>query len=131
MVGVLLLGCASVETVREAPESKGEERLYSISYERMVRVVETTLPTLDLENIDKQSVEPQKMVFLGTHGVTWLSWGEIVRVIVSGVDAEKTSVRVHWRRKFRDGLIALDPDWKDAVFAAIEEHLSDHSQLDQ
>jgi hypothetical protein len=44
VTGVLLLGCASVDSVRDAPTSKGEERIFEVGYKRMVDVVSTTLP---------------------------------------------------------------------------------------
>jgi len=119
----LLSGCASVNSVRAAPEFKGEERLFDVSYEHMVGTVETMLPLLGLENVDKQSNDPRITVFVGTHGVTAASWGEVVRVIVTEVDVAKTSVRVYWRSKFRDGLITSAPDWNEEVFAGIEERV--------
>jgi hypothetical protein len=124
MVAVALLsGCASVDSVRDAPESKGEERFFNVSYRRMVEVVATTLPSIGLENVDKQSNDPRITVFLGTVGVRMVSWGEIVRVTVTEIDVAKTSVRVYWRHKFRDGIISAAPNWKEDVFAGIEERL--------
>ncbi len=123
VAGPLLSGCASVNSVRDAPESEGEERLFDVSYERIVGVVETMLPLLGLENVDKQSNAPQSTVFVGTHGVTGASWGEVVRVIVTEIDATKTSVRVYWRSKFRDGIITSAPNWQEEIFSGIEERL--------
>ena len=73
--GPLLSGCASVESVRDAPESYGEERIFDVSYVRMNDVVAATLPLLGLENVDKQSDDSRTAVFVGTHGVTPASWG--------------------------------------------------------
>lgn len=123
VAGALLSGCASVDSVRDAPESEGEERFFDVGYEQMVSVVATTLPSLGLDNVEKRSNESRITVFLGTHGVTLASWGEIVRVIVTEIDAEKTSIRVHWRSKFRDGIITSAPDWIEEVFAGVEERL--------
>ena len=119
----LAAGCASVDSVRDAQESKGEERFFNMSYIRMLDVVAITLPSIGLKNVDKQSNDPRITVFLGTSGVSPASWGEIVRVIVTEIDVAKTSVRVHWRHKFRDGVISSAPNWKEDVFAGIEERL--------
>ena len=120
---VLLSGCASVDSVRDAPGSKGEERFFDVSYRRMVDVVATTLPSIGLENVDKQSNDPRITVFLGTGGVSPASWGEIVRVTVTEIDVARTSVRIYWRHKFRDGIISFAPSWTEDVFAGIEERL--------
>jgi hypothetical protein len=119
----LLLGCASVETVRDAPTSSGEERIFDADFERMDDVVAAALPLLGLENIDRKLDDSGAAVFVGTHGITPASWGEVVRVIVTEVGVTRSSVRVHWRSKFRDGVITSAPDWHDEVFAAIEEQL--------
>ena len=121
--GPLLSGCASVESVRDAPKSYGEERIFDVSYVRMNDVVATTLPLLGLENVDKQSDDSRTAVFVGAHGVTPASWGEIVRVIVTEVGVARSSVKVYWRSKFRDGVITSAPDWQDEVFAGLEERL--------
>ena len=123
VAGSLLSGCGSVDSVRDAPESRGEKRLFDVSYERMVGVVATTLPSLGLENVDKQSSAPKSTVFVGTHGITPASWGEVVRVIVTEIDVANTSVSVYWRSKFRDGIISSSPNWKEEVFAGIDERL--------
>ncbi len=123
VIGALLSGCASVDSVRDAPESRGEERFYDLSYERMVDVVAKTLPLLGLEDIEKQSNDPRTTVFIGTHGITLASWGEVVRVIVTEIYLPETSVRVYWRHKFSDGIITSAPNWEEDVFAAIEERI--------
>jgi hypothetical protein len=123
VTGVLLLGCASVDSVRDAPTSKGEERIFEVGYKRMVDVVSTTLPSVGMENVEKQSDVPQVTVFLGTAGVDLWSWGEIVRVTVTEIDSTSTSVRVYWRHKLRDGVISFAPNWTEDVFTGIEERL--------
>lgn len=123
VTGFLLLGCASVESVRDAPMSKGEERIFDVGYRRMVDVVSATLPSIGLENVEKQPDEPQVTVFLGTAGVDLWSWGEIVRVTVTEIDSTRTSVRVYWRHKFRDGVISFATNWTEEIFSGIEERL--------
>lgn len=120
---VLLSACASVDSVRDAPENKGEVRIFDENYERMVSVAATTLPLLELENINRQSSDPRTTVFLATHGATLASWGEVVRVIVTETDVTKTSVRVYWRSMFRNGVITSAPNWPEEVFTGIEEEL--------
>jgi hypothetical protein len=122
----LASGCASVETVREAPESKGKEQTFEATYARMLEVVDDTLVALELENVERQSSDPgapKQAVFLGTAGVDLWSWGEIVRVTVAEVDPTRTSVRVYWRHKLRDGLISFAPNWTENVFEGIEKRL--------
>ena len=119
----LLWGCASTNSIRDAPASAGEEQLFDVSYERIVGLVATLLPLLDLENVDKHSNAPQSTVFVGAHGITAASWGEVVRVIVTEIDATKTSVRVHWRSKFRAGIITSSPNWQEEIFSGIGEGL--------
>ena len=121
--GPLLSGCASVESVRDAPESYGDERILDVSYERMNDVVAKTLPLLGLENVDKRSDDSRTAVFVGTHGVTPASWGEVVRVMVTEVGVARSSAKVYWRSKFRDGVITSAPDWQDDVFVGIEQRL--------
>lgn len=119
----LFSGCASADSVRNAPESKGKEQVFNVGYSGIVETVATTLPAIGLENIDRQSNDSQTTVFLGTVGVTPQSWGEIVRVTVTNIDVDTSSVKVYWRHKFRDGPISFAPDWSDKVFTGIEERL--------
>lgn len=126
LIIVLAAGCASVETVREAPQSKGEEQTFEATYARMLEVVDETLVALELENVERQSSDPgspKQTVFLGTAGVDLWSWGEIVRVTVAEVDPTKTSVMVFWRHRLRDGLISFAPNWTENLFEGIEERL--------
>jgi hypothetical protein len=98
-------------------------RSYDLSYELMVGVVARTLPILGLENIERESHDPRTTVFIGTHGVTLASWGEVVRVIVTETAPHETHVRVYWRSKFRDGIITSAPSWEEEVFTGIQEQM--------
>ena len=113
--------CATVDSVRDAPKTAGEERTYAVSYQRMTELVARTLPSIDLEIVSREVFETKQTLFMATSPVRWSSWGEIVRVTVSEVDANHATVAVHWRRNFNDGVIAPVPYWQGRVFAAIEE----------
>ena len=113
--------CATVDSVRDAPKTAGEERTYAVSYERLTELVARTLPSIDLEIVSREVFERKQTLFMATSPMRWSNWGEIVRVTVSEVDENHATVAVHWRRNFNDGVIAPVPDGQGRVFAAIEE----------
>ena len=119
----LSAGCATVDSVRDAPETAGEERTYGVAYDRMTELVARTLPSIDLAIVSRDVFETKQTLFMATSPMKWNSWGEIVRVTVSEVDASNATVAVHWRHNFNDGLMSPVPDWKGKVFTAIEERL--------
>ena len=42
VAGAVLSGCASTDSVRDAPETKGEQRSFDVGYGHMVSLIETT-----------------------------------------------------------------------------------------
>lgn len=121
---LLLAGCATVDTIRDAPEAKGDKWVYDETYAELVELVDALLPALGLKNVEKRSTDTKVTVFVATHGITIASWGEVVRVTVTEFDAARTSVTVYWRSKFRDGIITSAPNWKKEIFDAIAESLA-------
>lgn len=125
IAAAVVSGCASVNSVRDAHETKGEQRSFDVSYPDMLSMAETTLSSLGIGIVDTQTSDSGSTVFLGTDGVTFSSWGEIIRVTVSKSDPANTSVTVYWRHRFRDGLVSFTRDWTEDIFADIEKRAAD------
>lgn len=119
----LLLGCASVDSVGNADASSGEEHVFNADFISTVEAVTESLPALGVENIEVRPDNATTTVFLGSVGITPASWGEVVRVIVTALDPEQSSVRVYWRHKFRDGPVSFAPNWEKKIFASLSERL--------
>lgn len=100
-VGGLLLalgGCATAETVRDAPMSSGTARSFAASYDR------TTAATLDAlrqfnVNITSTQEQPTGLLILVTKSLSAFSWGEVGRVAVERSAAPPTTVRVVWEKR--------------------------------
>ncbi len=106
----LAAACASVQGVRSELIDAGEVRFYAAPFGAVVAATRTTVQTLEIKVQDTATVDSTTWMVLGTKGMSMMSYGEVVRVIVHQTSDGPVAVRV---------VTSPRPRWKAlALFSA-------------
>lgn len=117
LVLVLLGGCASMETVKQA-KGEGEMRTYSYTYNT---VYAATLSVVVKQGLKVVEQDKKKGEIMLSHGITAWSWGERVAVFLSSVSDSETKVEIISKAILSP--LNVPPDWVTKLFSGIEEEL--------
>ena len=114
---MLLVGCASTETVRES-KGEGTKKLYSATYEIVYPAV---LRAAKSEKLDVVATDKKAGRVDLSHGVTLWSWGERISIFVTKVSAKKTEVEIVSKPVLAP--LNFPPDWQNRLIKAIDREL--------
>jgi hypothetical protein len=117
VIGALVGGCASTETVKEA-RGQGITRMYADPYEAVYNAVVAAAKTKELEMVESD-LASGRLVF--SHGVTWLSWGERIAVFVKAVSPKSTEVEIVSKPVMSP--LNFPPDWEKILLDQIATEL--------
>lgn len=117
MTLILLVGCASTETVRES-RGEGTKNLYSATVENVYAAALRAAKSEELEIVatDKDAGRIDL-----SHGVTLWSWGERISVFVTSVSDSETEVEIVSKAVMSP--LNFPPDWEGRLFRAIDREL--------
>ncbi|MFQ5786222.1 MAG: hypothetical protein ACE5H8_15555 [Alphaproteobacteria bacterium] len=118
LLTILLTGCASVDTVKEA-QGEGVTKVYAAAYEPVYKAALSAAKTLELEVVEKN---PEAGRIVLSHGVTPLSWGERIAVFLTKVDDRSTEVEIVSKPVLEP--LNFPPDWPRRLFAEMDRELA-------
>lgn len=114
---VLLVGCASTETVRESV-GEGTKHRYSATFEK---VYTATLRAAETEKLKIVTMDEKAGRIDLSHGVTLWSWGERISVFLTRASASETEVEIVSKPVLAP--LNFPPDWESRLFKAIDREL--------
>lgn len=114
----LLVGCASVETVKEA-KGMGIKRTFRQPYDIVYQSVLNAATKRKLDLIE-QSRTAGRVVL--SSGASWTSLGERIAVFVSRNSGRSTTVEIVSRPVLSG--VTLPPDWPALLYGDIEHELA-------
>ena len=117
MALILLVGCASTETVRES-KGEGAKDLYSATFEN---VYAATLRAAQSEELKIVAANKNAGQIDLSHGVTLWSWGERISVFLTRISASETEVEIVSKPVMAP--LNFPPDWENRLFKAIDREL--------
>jgi hypothetical protein len=120
---VLLPGCASTGSVRNADPDAGTARTYEASLKRTVVAAREAMTESGLMIEDVSQTENGSWLIMSKSKAGALSYGEIVRVIVAPADPEHTTVRVFTKRRISFNITAKG-DYSKQILANIDFKLT-------
>jgi hypothetical protein len=118
MLGLFLLACTTVDTVKEA-KGQGAKRTYDAPYEQVFDAVLAAAAARKLQVVEADRAA--KRVVL-SHGVTWLSWGENVAVFVTPLAARATEVEIVSKAVMTP--LNFPPEWDKILLEQIAVELA-------
>jgi len=111
-----------IDDIRKVPLDQGKVREFVAPYERVLAAAQQAIADVGLTIKETESGKDAETVILAERGITALSWGELVRVIVQGSSTNSITVRVVTMRRFMLNLTAKG-DFSQAIFASIHKIL--------
>lgn len=119
-----------LDDLRKVPVDQGKAQEFAAPYERVVEATQQAIVDAGLTIKETDSLSESQTVILAERGITAMSWGELVRVIVDGSRAGVTTVRVTTMRRFALNLTAKG-DFSKAIFDGISRILDPSSNSRQ
>lgn len=118
--------CASVQGVRSQPLDAGEVHFYAPPFRDVVAATRATVLALKINVQDTATVDSTTWMVLGTKGMSLMSYGEVVRVIVHQTSDGPVAVRVVTKRRLATNVTAHN--WADAIFEKLDVLLHQQPQ---
>lgn len=114
---LLVSGCASVETVKEA-QGQGSSRVYQYAYDRVYNATLSAAKAKELEVLEND--KPNGRLVL-SHGVTLWSWGERIAVFFTATMPRSTKVEIVSKPVMSP--LNFPPDWQQILLDQIDVEL--------
>jgi hypothetical protein len=119
-----LAGCATADTVKNAPVDAGIAKSFDAPYERTVAATLSALAAMKVSMHDNSEEAPGRVIMVNTH-VSAFSWGEVGRVIVKKSAAAPTTVVVNWSKRDQLQITGTSADdFSSDLFVGIETRLA-------
>jgi hypothetical protein len=103
-----ITSCATVGGVRDVPLDEGVSRVFQADIARVVQAARESILEAGLRMEEVNELDGNGWMFIATRDMTEWSWGEIVRVVISGTSATETTVWVVSERKSATNFTAED-----------------------
>jgi len=116
-VALIVSGCASTETVKEA-KGEGASHTYPYAYEAVYNATLSAAKTKNLEVVENDKINGRLIL---SHGVTLLSWGERIAVFVKPLATSSTEVEIVSKPVLSP--LNFPPDWQQILFEQIDVEL--------
>lgn len=122
----LAAACASVQGVRSQPLDAGDVHFYAAPFGDVVAATRAAVLALEINVQDTATVDSTTWMVLGTKGMSLVSYGEVVRVIVHRTSDGPVAVRVVTKRRLATNVTAHN--WADAIFEKLDVTLHQQPQ---
>ncbi len=117
----LAAGCASMGGLRAEPLDAGEVHFYGAPLANVVTAARQAALEVGLDIQEVTQVDSLTWMILGKKGVSLVSWGELVRVVVQQSAEGPVAVRVVTKRKLATSATAQA--WADPIFEKLDRIL--------
>ena len=117
LLAILVGGCASTETVKEA-EGEGSSRTYNYAYEPVYNATLAAAKVKELEVVESDK-ESGRVIL--SHGITLWSWGERIAVFIKRVGDDTTEVEIISKPVLAP--LNFPPDWQQILLEQIAVEL--------
>ncbi|MGB5473289.1 MAG: DUF3568 family protein [Gammaproteobacteria bacterium] len=117
LLAILVGGCASTETVKEA-EGEGISRTYNYAYEP---VYNATLAAAKVKKLEVVESDKESGRIILSHGITLWSWGERIAAFIKKVADDTTKVEIISKPVLAP--LNFPPDWQQILLEQIAVEL--------
>jgi len=118
-VALLVGGCASTETIREA-QGQGVSRIYHHPYKTVYDAALAAAKAKELEVVENDDKDKVGRLVL-SHGITWKGLGEKIAVFITPVTRARTKVEIVSKPVLAP--LNFQPDWQQVLLDQIDAEL--------
>ena len=122
VLSIGLVGCADLDTVREAPLDKGVSRNFDVPYNRLAAAALATLSSVNV-NLVSSSEDATGTIYIIDKSLTFTSWGEVGRVYVKKTPTPPTTLVLYWEKRARSGEGIGAEEFTKVFFDELSKHL--------
>ncbi|HUA53711.1 MAG TPA: hypothetical protein VMB81_16180 [Candidatus Sulfotelmatobacter sp.] len=124
LIGPLLVACATMDTVKNAPATAGAVSSFNAPYDKVTAATFESLRGLRVE-ISSSNEQPEGLVILVSKSMTAFSYGEIGRITVERSQGATTNVRVVWEKRDQVQITGTSQqEFSKDLFAGIQTALT-------
>lgn len=105
--------------MRSAPIDEGVARTYSAGHDRVFKAARESVVEAGLSIEEIKKVDDRTWMIIGKKGMSGMSWGELVRVVVQQIGPAETTVRVLSKRKLATNMTAKG-DYSASILSNVE-----------
>ena len=116
-------GCATTDTMREAPLSEGKTQTFAAPFDTVLEATRESIPEAGFGIQEVNQVDAGTTAFIAEKSGGAFSYGERVRVLVQRQGDAETLVRVLTKKKMATNVFAKG-DWSDTLFQLIGSRLT-------
>ena len=113
----------STDKIKKAPLDAGTARVFTGSFETIVKYAKTSLNDVDLQLEFIEKVDNDSYMLMGVRGASGFSWGEILRLVVTRKSETESTVYVYAKKKVGINLTAKTTK-PSTIFSSIESQLA-------
>jgi len=117
-----VVGCADLDTVRNAPLDKGVARDFDVPYNHLTAATLTALSSVNV-NLVSSSEDATGTTYIIDKSITFTSWGEVGRIYVKKAPAPPTTMIVYWEKRARGGEGIGAEEFTRVFFDAVAKQL--------
>jgi hypothetical protein len=117
-----IVGCADLDTVRNAPLDRGVARDFDVPYNHLTAATLTALSSVNV-NLVSSSEDTTGTIYIIDKSMTFTSWGEVGRIYVKKTPAPPTTMIVYWEKRARGGEGIGADEFTRVFFDAVAKQL--------
>jgi len=119
---LITVACATAGSVRSPPLDAGEAKFYASPLPVVTQATRLAMLSAGLAVDTMSQPDSLTWMILGHRGLSLLSYGEVVRVIVQQVPEGAVAVRVVTKRRLATNITAKD--WSHPIFERLDQILT-------
>jgi hypothetical protein len=119
---LITVACATAGSVRSQPLDAGEAKFYASPLPVVTQATRQAMLSAGLAVDTMSQPDSLTWMILGHRGLSLLSYGEVVRVIVQQVPEGAVAVRVVTKRRLATNITAKD--WSHPIFERLDQILT-------
>ena len=123
LLAAAVAGCASTESIKHKSAAAGTAVTYQAPLEKVVDAARSAIDAENLKLHDDYANGPTEHVLIAEEKAHGWTWGSIVRVTLTAIDPERTTVRVAADRKLATNF-AAKVDYGEEIHTRIRNALS-------
>jgi hypothetical protein len=116
---VVFSGCATVDSIRNAPLSKGVQRSFNEDYDKVLKASRKSVIEAGLLIEEANRVNDKTWVIIGKKCISHGSYRELVRLVVEKTSDTETGVRVLTKRRYALDITAKG-DYSQSILSNID-----------
>ena len=123
LLAIVLAGCATTGDLRQEPMEEGVQRLFRYPAAQVSEATQVALETAGFEISEVAEVEEGLWTVVAAKGMSPMSVGELVRVLLQADGPDKTVVRIITKRRL--AIITAKSDWSATLYEDMKGFLAD------